>query len=173
MHTLSKALPARAAMLLMAALLLIAFAVPASALADDPPMFPWHGYTLGVTLATDDAATVNYRSDKFQPNARFVLVKVSGIGGMIALSDIQAYTDEFVLRDVNKAEYECVSWSVGGLVKTEGFPKMADEQEWFGLIFCVPTKTPVEGFTLLVATEVANERIIVGLDKVNQDPNAE
>lgn len=175
MRVLPKALRARAAvsLALVAALILAAFALPAPARAADMPMFPWRGYTLGAEMATDDPATVNFTSSKRPSGARFVLVRFSGLGEMIAMSDIEAYSDEFALRDADGAEYTPDGWSVGRLRITSDKISMADQQEWFGLIFYIPTNTPVDGLTLFVATEKVNERITLGLGKVSRGAEAE
>lgn len=147
-------------------LLLLALMAPVFAASEDMQYTPWRSYTLGVELATDDPEVVNQESNT--PNARYIMVRFSGLGGVIQLSDIVEYASDIVLCDQSGTTYEHDVFGITRLNITNGQFSMADEQDAFSLYYEVPSDIQIDTLSLRIATDVPAEHVIVSLATVSR-----
>ena len=154
--------------LLCLAVLLVAAAAPA----EEPEGngFQWGAYELKATWVTTDNAKihlVNMREDGL-----FVMVRLAGVGTPVYADDVKAIQEgEFVLVDAAGKEYGISTWIMRKLIQPEGggFPTMAEEQEFFDILFFLEGKT--EGAEAGARLRVGDE--MIDLDGIPRELPAE
>ena len=127
--------------LLCLAVLLFAAAAPA----EEPEGngFQWGAYELKATWVTTDNAKINLVN--MREDGLFVMVRLAGVGTPVYADDVKAIQEgEFVLVDAAGKEYGISTWIMRKLIQPEGggFPTMAEEQEFFDILFSTWTGFP-------------------------------
>ncbi|MEA4998036.1 MAG: hypothetical protein VB087_01470 [Candidatus Limiplasma sp.] len=156
--------------------LVLALCLCGGAMAESGTIFPWLTYTLDVGLATADPEAVALQDAP--DGGTMILVKLNSLSGAIQTEDITAQSDGIVLRDLDGTEYTPYSSRVRGVAfdVASGLFSTNPEQDGFELLYFLEGKeaSALAGAVLVVPTDVANEHIIVSLDKApNQAATAE
>ena len=102
----------------------------------------------------------------------FVMVRLAGVGTPVYADDVKAIQEgEFVLVDAAGKEYGISTWIMRKLIQPEGggFPTMAEEQEFFDILFFLEGKT--EGAEAGARLRVGDE--MIDLDGIPRELPAE
>ncbi len=144
----------RTLLVLTACVLMLGCAI-ASASAPEPagPQISWYNYTLEVRLLSDNAAYLP--QDNLPPaEGKYVLLRVGGVDGEIAMEDIEEACELIALKDLKKGEYYgMVNYMVRGIDfdQKTGLFATKPTQATFDLIYDVPLDTALENLALAVA----------------------
>ncbi len=129
-------------------------------------IFPWHGYTLEVSLA---ALAQNDSPFSTPPEGALVRVRFTSLGAPVAKEDIKSFAGDFSIRDGNGDEWRWYSHSTSSEAKPAGSDK--EEYTYFEMEFVLRGKpdSAFEGAQLLVAGENEGERIVIDLDNAPRE----
>lgn len=145
--------------------LLLILSLCIGSLAESGTVFPWRQYVLDVTLATSDPALVDI--NPAPKGGALVLVELTDFDQGIAKTDIDAYKEEFSLKDRDGIEYIPYQVRLRGISFVDGEFSIHPYQKTLELIYQLTGKdqSAFEGAYLMVDTEKVGERIRVTLSK--------
>ena len=155
--------------------LLLALSPAASALtlthADvEAPKFQWDDYSLTLSLITDEPGEMDYLP--YPAQGSLVMVRLASTKGQIALTDIRAGAQQFLLRDATGAVNNLFVWHVDG-VKDDGSKVSSPLQDAFELVYSLPAGVSPEGATLLLRNPDGRERKLLQFPGAAQAPITE
>ena len=155
--------------------LLLALSPAASALtltnADvEAPKFQWGDYSLTLSLLTDEPDEMDYLP--YPAQGSLVMVRLASTEGQIALTDIRAGAQQFLLRDATGTVNNLFVWHVDG-VKDDGSKVSSPLQDAFELVYSLPEGVSPEGATLLLRNPAGRERKLLQLPGAAQAPATE
>lgn len=155
--------------------LLLALSPAASALtlthADvEAPKFQWGDYSLTLSLLTDEPGEMDYLP--YPAQGSLVMVRLASTKGQIALTDIRAGAQQFLLRDATGAVNNLFVWHVDG-VKDDGSKVSSPLQDAFELVYSLPAGVSPEGATLLLRNPDGRERKLLQFPGAAQVPATE